>query len=51
MSNETLKPLFELELQYQQGLPPITSAEGRIGQYLGSGEGTVSGERLTGTVR
>ncbi len=51
ISNRALNPLFEVNLQYKQGLPPITSAEGRIGQYLGSGEGTVSGERLTGTVR
>jgi hypothetical protein len=51
MIDRALRPLFTVDLQYKQGLPPITSADGRIGQYLGSGEGTVSGDRLMGTVR
>lgn len=37
-------------MQYQQGLSAITSAEGRIGPYLGSGDGAVEGQKIKGTV-
>jgi hypothetical protein len=46
-----LEPLFQVELQYREGLAAITSPEGRIGQYLGSGDGTIKGQRLQGAVR
>jgi hypothetical protein len=46
-----LNPLFEARLQYQPGMAAITSPEGRSGDYLGSGDGTVNGPRLRGRVR
>jgi hypothetical protein len=55
MTNTTTHPhlelLFQVELQYREGLTAITSPEGRMGQYLGSGEGTIKGHRLQGAVR
>lgn len=55
MTNTTTHPhlelLFQLELQYREGLTAITSPEGRMGQYLGSGDGTIKGSRFQGTVR
>jgi hypothetical protein len=50
-ANAPLVSLFEVELQYREGLAAITSPEGRIGQYLGSGDGTIKGSRLQGAVR
>jgi hypothetical protein len=46
-----LEPLFEIELQYKEALEAVTSPEGRIGQYLGSGGGTIKGQKLNGTIR
>src|SRR5713101_1961617 len=43
-----LEPLFEAELGYQPGMPPLTS-EGD-GTLIGSGDGAVHGPKLTGTV-
>jgi hypothetical protein len=42
----TVSPLFDAELDYQPGMPPLTS-EGD-GTLIGSGGGTVHGPRLTG---
>lgn len=36
-------------MQYQ-GQDAITSSQGKVGQYIGSGDGTVDGE-ITGTIR
>jgi hypothetical protein len=49
--NKRLEPLFEVELQYQPGMEAVTSPEGRLGEYLGSGDGTVKGPNIQGTVR
>src|SRR3990172_11361731 len=38
-----IERLFEMELIYKQGLPSISSAESRLGEYIGSGEGKVTG--------
>ena len=46
-----IEHLFEMELIYKQGLPPISSADGKLGEYIGSGEGKVTGLRIRGTVR
>ena len=42
--------LFTLDLQYVKGKERVLSEAGRVGDYLGSGEGQISGERLSGTV-
>jgi Protein of unknown function (DUF3237) len=51
VQNKRLEYLFEMELQFQQGMVPIASSEGRGGEYIGSGDGTVKGPRISGTVR
>lgn len=51
MLSNKLNLLFEMELQYQEGMAAMTSAEGKIGQYIGSGDGTASGEEIQGNVR
>jgi hypothetical protein len=46
---QQLKPLFEVKLSYVEGKPAV-SMDGKVGEYLGSGEGTVAGVKLNGTV-
>ena len=46
-----IERLFEMELIYKQGQPPISSADSRLGEYIGSGEGKVTGSRIQGTIR
>jgi hypothetical protein len=41
-----LEPLFDAQLDYQPGMPPLTS-EGD-GALIGSGDGAVHGPKLTG---
>lgn len=50
VQGEQLEPLLELRLQYQEGMPPVISPEAGIGEYLGSGNGTVAGPRVQGTI-
>ncbi len=45
---DTLTYLFEIRLEYKEGKEHV-SDEGKVGEYLGSGEGTVQG-RINGTV-
>jgi hypothetical protein len=45
---ETLTHLFELNLNYKKDVEPV-SKEGKVGEYLGSGDGFVRG-RINGTV-
>lgn len=45
-----LEYLFDLELQYRQELSPITAPDGKIGEYIGSGDGTVNGTQLRGII-
>ena len=45
----SLEHLFDAELRYQPGMPPIAS-DGE-GQLIGSGDGVVSGKRLEGSFR
>ena len=50
---KTLEPLFKADLQYrsESESDAVVLAEGREGAYIGSGDGTVTGDRLRGTVR
>jgi hypothetical protein len=46
-----LEALFKADLQYQSDAEAVAPAEGREGDYIGSGDGKVTGDRLRGTVR
>jgi hypothetical protein len=46
-----LEALFRAELQYKSDADAVAVAEGREGTYIGSGDGTVTGNRVRGTVR
>jgi len=46
-----LKPLFEARLQYQSDMEAIVSAETREGELVGSGDGRVAGDLLSGNAR
>jgi len=53
-SGETrLETLFKADLQYrsESQSDAVVVAEGREGVYIGSGDGTVTGDQLRGTVR
>lgn len=44
-----LEPLFQVELEYREDKPPVSS-DGKVGEYIGSGDGLVHGARLNGRV-
>ena len=45
----SLEHMFDAELQYRPGMPPIaTEGEGRL---IGSGDGAVRGEKVDGSLR
>jgi hypothetical protein len=46
-----LERLFDVELQYQSNMQVVVPADGREGELIGNGVGTVSGEKLRGTIR
>lgn len=46
-----LEHLFDAELQYRPEMAAVVSSEGRIGKLIGSGDGTLEGQRLHGTLR
>lgn len=46
-----LRPLFEASLQYQSDMEVVVSAETREGELIGSGDGCVTGDQLSGNVR
>jgi hypothetical protein len=50
MSAQAMDHLFDAELRYQDGLPPIAPVED-AGELVGSGTGHVDGPRLHGTLR
>jgi hypothetical protein len=52
-SEDRLEALFKADLQYRSEAESdaVVAAEGREGVYIGSGDGTVTGDRLRGTVR
>jgi hypothetical protein len=45
----SLEHLFDAELQYREGMPPVTP-EGE-GELVGSGDGVARGEKLAGSFR
>ena len=46
-----LTPLFEARLQYRSDMEVVVPAETREGELIGSGDGRVSGELLSGNAR
>jgi hypothetical protein len=48
MTSETLTHLFEIKLEYKEDQEPV-SKDGKVGEYLGSGEGFIRG-RINGSV-
>jgi hypothetical protein len=46
-----LTPLFEARLQYQSDMEVVVPAETREGELIGSGDGRVSGNLLSGNAR
>lgn len=46
-----LTPLFEAQLQYQSDMEAMVSAETQEGELVGSGDGRVSGDLLSGKAR
>ena len=51
VQSKRLEHMFEVELQFRQGIARVTASEGRGGEYIGSGDGTVKGPKIHGTVR
>jgi hypothetical protein len=45
-----LEHLFDMELEYRQGMARVLLDRGKIGDYLGSGEGSVFGLNVNGVV-
>jgi hypothetical protein len=45
------QPAFTIELAYKKGKPQVLAEPGRVGDYLGSGEGTIKGDRVNGRVQ
>lgn len=42
--------IFEVELHYLEGKSKVLSRPGRVGSYLGSGEGSIASQTLAGRV-
>ena len=51
VQNKRLEHMFEVELQFRQEIARVTVSDGKGGEYIGSGDGTVKGPRIHGTVR
>jgi hypothetical protein len=45
-----LNPTFTIDLNYKKGKAQVLADPGRVGDYLGSGEGTIKGDRVNGKV-
>lgn len=43
--------LFEAELQARSGMPPVVPTQGRDGELVGSGDGTIHGPKIRGKLR
>ncbi|HZD58267.1 MAG TPA: hypothetical protein VE136_16165 [Anaerolineales bacterium] len=41
--------LFDMKLHYRKEKPPVTM-DGKLGEYIGSGDGTLNGLRINGNV-
>jgi hypothetical protein len=46
-----LERLFEVELQFQQGMTKASRSKNISGEYIGSGVGTIEGPRIKGSVQ
>jgi len=42
--------LFDAELHYRKDIDPVVPTEGREGELIGSGDGTVTGKNVQGTI-
>ncbi|MGH2463568.1 MAG: hypothetical protein ACRDFZ_08115 [Candidatus Limnocylindria bacterium] len=42
---------FDVEMRYRPGMPPVGRPRDQPGEYLGSGDGTITGRGLDGTIR
>lgn len=51
IQNNKTKYLFEGKLQFREGAPAIDESAGKVGKYLGSGDGFVAGEKIRGTIK
>jgi hypothetical protein len=49
--NKRLEHLFDAELRYNPAIHVVIPLEEREGQLIGSGEGTVTGKKIRGTIR
>ncbi len=49
-ADEHPRHLCDLDLQYQPGQDAYSTAEGKLGGYIGSGQGRVEGTELKGNV-
>ena len=47
----SLEPLFDAELRHRPGMDPVAGAADGEGQLIGSGDGTVTGPKLAGSLR
>ena len=50
MSEKQLEYLFEIALKYNSDSPPV-SLDGKVDEYIGSGEGKVNGSGISGKVQ
>ena len=46
---QSLETLFEIKLEYKESTSAV-SLEGKVGEYIGSGEGTAVSPKVNGTV-
>ena len=46
-----MQQLFDADLEYDTDVAAVVPPEGREGEYIGSGGGRVTGERISGTIR
>jgi hypothetical protein len=51
VQSKRLEHMFEVELQFRQEIARVTVSDGKGGEYIGSGDGTVKGPKIHGTVR
>jgi hypothetical protein len=49
LDSQKIAFLFDMNLNYKEDKPPITM-DGKVGEYIGSGVGTLDGPKINGTV-
>ncbi len=50
MSKSNSEHLFDMKLQHKKEMTEENPESGKLGKYLGSGDGTVKGSKINGTV-